>query len=314
MPKKLMTELVNLLSDLPVKDVILIGGEPTIHPLFLEVVEIIRNKGLVPRVVSNSIHFDDPDFVKAAENAGLNMVVSSVKGFSEDEYEKATGIRAFNKVRKAIENLNDSGMNHRISITITPDVISSWMEVVAFIKSCKTRDFCLSFEKPCIVEDKVVFEDGLLPHEISRLIERLIYPTLVEAEIPFKIDLMFPQCQLSEDFADKLESEGRVYSGCHLLSGRSVIFDPDGRILPCNHLITCPIGQYGVDFVTADEYLAWYENYTKSEDFKISNSAPSERCANCEKWEKCGAGCRLFWLFKGENVLLPRLEKKGECV
>ncbi len=304
MSENLIMDLIDLLSDLPVKDVILIGGEPTIHPLFLKTVKAIRSKGLTPKVVSNSIRFSDLDFVKAAEDAGLSMVVSSVKGFSEDGYERATGIRAFNRVRKAIENLDNSGMKHRISFTITSDVISSWMELVTFARSCKPFDFIFSFEKPCLVGDKVYFEGGLFPHEISTQIQELIYPTLVDAGIPFKIDYMFPHCQLPDDFADKLESEGRFFSGCHLLSGKSLIFDPDGRVLPCNHLVTCHLGQYGVNFTTAKEYLAWYGDYVKSEDFKISSSAPSERCANCEKWEKCGAGCRLFWLFKGKDILL----------
>ena len=311
MLEKLIMELIDLLSDLPVKDVILIGGEPTIHPLFLKTVKAIRVRGLVPKVVSNSIRFSEPDFIKAAEDAGLSMVVSSVKEFSDDEYESATGIRAFNKLRTAIENLDNSEMKHRISFTITSDIISSQTELISFVKSCKPFDFIFSFEKPYLVEDKVCFEGGLLPYEISTQIQELIYPTLVDTGIPFKIDYMFPHCQLPVDFADKVESEGRFFSGCHLLSGKSIIFDPDRRVLPCNHLITCSLGQYGVNFTTANEYIAWYEGYINSEDFKISSSAPSERCASCEKWEKCGAGCRLFWLFKGEDYLLPRLKRKG---
>lgn len=310
MPERLIMELIGLLSDLPVKDVILIGGEPTIHPLFLKTVKAIRSKGLTPKVVSNSIRFSDPNFVRAAEDAGLGMVVSSVKGFSEDEYKRATGTRVFNKLRTAIRNLDDSGIKHRISFTVTSDTISSWMELVAFAKSCKPFDFIFSFEKPCLTGGRICFEGGLLPREISTQIQELIYPTLVDAGVPFKIDYMFPHCQLPADFADKLELEGRFFSGCHLLSGKSIIFDPDGRVLPCNHLITCPLGQYGVDFTTANEYLAWYGDYINSEDFKISSSAPSERCVNCEKWEKCGAGCRLFWLFKGEKFLLPQLKGK----
>lgn len=305
MSEKLIMDLIYLLSDLPVKDIVLIGGEPTIHPLFLKIVETIRNKGMIPKLVSNSIRFSDPDFVKAAEDAGLSMVVSSIKGFSEDEYEKATGIRAFDKVKRAIENLDNSNMKHRISFTVTSDVISSWMELVAFTKKCKPFDFVFSFEKPCLVEDKMYFEGGLLPHEISIKIQELIYPTLTDAGIPFKIDYMFPHCQLPDDFANKLESEERFFSGCHLLSGKSIIFDPDGNVLPCNHLTTCFLGQYGVNFTTANEYLTWYGDYIKSEGFKISSSAPSERCADCKKWEKCGAGCRLFWLFKGKDALLP---------
>lgn len=305
MSEKLIVELVALLSNLPVKDVILIGGEPTIHPLFLKAVKIIRDKGLIPKVVSNSLCFSNIDFIKEAENAGLDMVVSSVKGFSEDEYEKATGIRAFERVKKAIENLESSRINHRISITITPATILSWEKVIAFVKSCKTKDFCFSFEKPCLVENEIVFKDGMLPRKIAEYIETLIYPTLVETGVSFKIDLMFPQCQLSKNFVSKLESEEKVFSGCHVLTCSSIIFDPDGQVLPCNHLITHPIGKYKVDFTTAEEYLTWYKSYASSESFIISSSAPCEKCVNCERWTKCGAGCRLFWLFQGEKVLLP---------
>ena len=305
MPEKLITELIALLSNLPVKNVVLIGGEPTIHPLFLKIVKMVKDKGLAPKVVSNSICFSDVNFVKKAENAGLNMVVSSVKGFSEDEYEEGTGVRAFERVKRAIKNIENSGINHRISITITPTTILSWEKVIAFVKSCKTKDFCFSFEKPCLIENEVVFKNGILPYKIAEHIETLIYPTLVETGVSFKIDLMFPQCQLSEDFVNKLESEERVFSGCHLLTGRSIIFDPEGQVLPCNHFITHPIGKYKVDFTTVEEYFTWYKNYTSSEGFTISNSAPCKKCVNCERWIKCGAGCRLFWLFQGEKVLLP---------
>ena len=307
MSEKTITELITLLSDLPVKTIILIGGEPTIHPLFLKIIRMSKNKGLIPKVISNSLRFSDMNFVEKAENAGLDMVISSVKGFSEDEYEEATGIRAFERTKKAIKNLENSKMNHRISITITSATILSWEKVIAFVKSCKTEDFCFSFEKPCLVGNDIVFEDGMLPQRIAECIETLIYPTLVETGVPFKIDLMFPQCQLSENFRYKLESKGRAFSGCHLLARNSVIFDPDGQILPCNHFITQPIGKYGVDFRTAKEYLNWHRDYATSRNFIVSSSAPCERCGNCERWEKCGAGCRLFWLFEGEKVLLPSL-------
>lgn len=312
MSEGLITELITLLSGLSGKSVILIGGEPTIHPLFLRSVKMIRDKKLIPKVISNSLRFSDMNFVEKSEKAGLDMVISSVKGFSEDDYERATGVRAFKTVKKAIENIENSSMKHRISITITPATILAWKKVIAFVKSCKTRDFCFSFEKPCLVGNEVTFQDGMLPHKIAECIETLIYPTLIETGIPFKIDLMFPHCQLSESFVDKLESEGRAFSGCHFLMRNSVIFDPDGQILPCNHFITQPIGKYRVDFETPEEYLNWHRNYATSRNFIVSSSAPCERCGNCERWKKCGAGCRLFWLFQGEKALLPLFVSSGE--
>lgn len=305
MSGQLMFKLIPLFSDLAVKNVILIGGEPTIHPLFLDAVKLLTNKGMIPKVVSNSLRFSDMSFVKKAKDAGVNTVVSSVKGFTEEQYESATGVRAFERTRRAIANLEKSGIKHRISIVITASVIREWKSVIEFVKSCDTQDFSFSFEKPCLVGNDIVFKDGILPRQISEYIETLIYPTLVKTRVPFKLDLMFPQCQLPESFLEKLEREGRVFSGCHFLNHRSVIFDPEGQVLPCNHFATLPIGKYGVDFSTTGEYYVWRKKYADSQDFKFVSSAPCERCGSCKRWNKCGAGCRLFWLFKGDKVLLP---------
>ncbi|MDD2732091.1 MAG: radical SAM protein [Candidatus Pacebacteria bacterium] len=312
MPKKLVSDLICLLADLGLREVILIGGEPTIHPLFLTINEMLRGRGVLPRIITNSLRFSDRDFVRRAESAGVDTVITSVKGFSEEEYVKGTGIRGFAKVEQAIENLDNSGIKHRISITITSDTIASWQKIIAFMGRHQTKDYGFSFEKPCIIGDDVVFDNGLLPMSIAALIEFIIYPTLSSTGIPFKIDAMFPQCQLPNEFWEKLEREGKVFSGCHLMGHNSVIFDPDGQVLPCNHLITQPLAKFGIDFSTAEQYLAWRKNYAVSHSYALASSPPCERCAKCERWSKCGAGCRLFWLFKGPDVLLPQVLKEED--
>ncbi|NQV00156.1 MAG: radical SAM protein [Parcubacteria group bacterium] len=303
---QLAKELIDLCSGLPVKDIILIGGEPTLYSHFFDVVKYIKNKGLAANVISNSIRFADDEFVEEAQELGVMAVTTSIKASSGKEYREATGYDAFELVKKAILNLESSKIAHHVSITISSSIIDNWEQMVEFVKECGAKRCHFSFEKPTILPDNsVVLDDRMIPRNTAGFIQDIMYPSLLEAGINFKIKLVFPQCFLRDGFVDSLEDKNHAFGCCSLVSRDGIVFDPNGVVLPCNHFVTYPLGKYRENFKTPEEFLSWRDLGELIRFRHAVELAPCGRCAKCDKWSKCGGGCRIYWLNQCPDDLLP---------
>ena len=306
MPYSLAEKLIDLCSGLFAKNIILIGGEPTLHPRFFDIIKYIKNKGLKVSVVSNSIKFSNDKFVTKAMEAGIDSITTSIKGSSKEEYLKSTGSDVFNLLKQALVNLKKRKIVNQISITVSNPIIANWEQMVKFIKKCESDNFIFSFEKPTILSNNVIFDERMLPKHISKFIQNVMYPSLQETGVNFKIELMFQQCVLQDGFVDKLENESHAFGGCLLMKcDKRIVFDPEGFVLPCNHFTKHPLGKYGKDFKNPEEFITWKQSDNIKNIYQITKSAPGEKCAKCDKWSKCGGGCRLYWLYCGQNKLLP---------
>jgi len=305
MDYQLAKKLVDLCAGLSARRITLIGGEPTLYPHFLDITRHNKDRGLVTTVISNSIRFADNEFVEESQVAGVAAVTTSVKGSSGEEYLQSTGFDAFDLVKRAILNLEKSRIVQHVSVTISSPVIANWDRMIGFIRECGAKKFYFSFEKPTILSGGVTFDDRMMPQNIAGFIQDTMYPSLMETGINFKMELMFPHCILRDGFVERLENDCHALGSCLLTNCDGVIFDLDGSVLPCNHFIAYALGKFGKDFKTPEEFLRWRQSGEVSRFYQTVKLAPGEKCAKCGKWSKCGAGCRLYWLYRGPNELLP---------
>lgn len=305
MPKQLARELIGLCAQIGVRNIILIGGEPTLYPRFLDLIRYIKDYGLVANVVSNSVMCADRCFVADMKVAGVDAITTSLKGSSRDEYITATGSDVFDAVRTAVANLEESKIPQQISVTVSWSTITYWDSMVDFIERCGAKLFHFSFEKPTILSDGTIsFDHKMMPGSIARFVQDTMYPSLLASGVRFRIELMLPHCVLDQGFVQKLEAEGHAFGGCMLTNREGIVFDQEGHVLPCNHFVTNALGKYGIDFRTSDEFLHWKSEGEPERFRQLTRMAPGEKCAKCEQWSKCGAGCRLYWLYRGPDELL----------
>lgn len=87
--------LVTLRSESPIKNtaVQFAGGEPTIHPDFVEIVRDAKKMGFAQvQVASNGIKFGrDYEFLKASKEAGLNTIYLQFDGMDDEIYMRTRG-------------------------------------------------------------------------------------------------------------------------------------------------------------------------------------------------------------------------------
>ena len=90
-----------------VKKVILIGGKPTIHPKFIEIVSFLHNLGFKVSLASNGRKFSEKNFSQKTADAGISSVDISIKGCSEEEYIKNTHSTGFCEMVQGFHNLQE---------------------------------------------------------------------------------------------------------------------------------------------------------------------------------------------------------------
>jgi uncharacterized radical SAM superfamily Fe-S cluster-containing enzyme len=96
------------------------GGEPTIHPQFLDMLREARGRNLTQvQIATNGIKFaQDPEFARQASEAGLNAAYLQFDGLDDAVYERTRGRPLLDIKLAALENLYAAGIRTMLVPTI----------------------------------------------------------------------------------------------------------------------------------------------------------------------------------------------------
>ncbi len=122
-------EIVGLMKNLrdyrpcPATAVQFSGGEPTLHPDFLRIIETASEIGFSHvQIASNGIKLADPDFAMQCARAGLHTIYLQFDGVEDSIYELTRGRKLFDLKKRAIENIHGAGMKTCLVPTIVKGV------------------------------------------------------------------------------------------------------------------------------------------------------------------------------------------------
>ncbi len=100
------------------------GGEPTIHPRFLDILKAARSMGFSHiQIASNGIRIGkDLEFARQSREAGLYTMYLQFDGTSDEVYRKTRGLPGLWEIkRKAVENARAAGLR----IVLVPTIIKT---------------------------------------------------------------------------------------------------------------------------------------------------------------------------------------------
>jgi hypothetical protein len=87
------------------------GGEPTLHPRFLEIVSAARKMGFSHiQAATNGLKFVDPDFSRRARDAGLQYLYLQMDGVTDDVFREVRGEALLEGKLKAIDSARKAGL------------------------------------------------------------------------------------------------------------------------------------------------------------------------------------------------------------
>ncbi len=87
------------------------GGEPTIHPHFLDILRLAKEMGFSHvQAATNGIMFTDLEFAQQAKEAGLHTLYLQFDGVCDDIYQRTRGESLLDNKLQCIENVRKAGM------------------------------------------------------------------------------------------------------------------------------------------------------------------------------------------------------------
>lgn len=288
-------QLIDVMADLNVKSMVLIGGEPTLYKHLIEIINYANERSILPVMVTNGVRFSDKDFCKRVLDAGLKKVTISLKGTSEEQYVKLTSSKGFTKMIKGVENLRSLGIEPSFEITIVKEYLDNLEELFTELANIGVNHLTVDLVSPIITDNQIDAPSVPDPFELAKAVNRIYY-SVDSSAINYVIYMTIPFCLLNPEVLQGLKDEDRLMSSCHVPHGNALIFDEIGRILSCNHMASHAIGQWGVDFKSAQDFLEYW-NTSELQNFRSTCSCyPAEPCKTCPYWGECGGGCMIKWL------------------
>lgn len=296
---------VDKLTEIGAKRIVLIGGEPTLYPNVVELIKYISSKNIKISLATNGRKFSDLNFAKQVIEAGINSINISLKGTSEEEYKKFTKSYGLNEAIEGYHNLKNLGFeNVSLSYVIVDDNQEKFNNIVNLIETNCLKNIVFQFVKP-ILELKNT--DELLDIEKMGKFVTYIYNTMKKTKTNYCLEISFPLCSIDEEILEKMISEHRITTCCHISKGSGLIFDTDLKILLCNHFAEFPYSEEKIGLQSTDKILQFLDSEICNQLRKTAGSYPSQRCIDCDKWNICGGGCFTRWFYQNPNEIIEKM-------
>lgn len=267
-------------------NITLSGGEPTLHPKFLTMVEIVSDAGFPVTILTNGQRLADVSFMKKVMKFNLWNFQFSIEGASSEIHDKRVGCRgAFKRTVKAIENARDFGIRFITNSTMTKASVREMYSLIDFLDHLGVPKMNIGNTLPeCAGHNWAVM---------------MQYPTVVD--IAEHLTLYALTKRISFSFITPLPiclKDKRIISNPSVCSaGRvSIVADADGTLRPCS---VCTFAK--------DEALRIQDVKDLKEIYRRMDSIVSDfvkidipdECRKCERMSECRAACPLYWKAKG---------------
>ncbi|MCK5148340.1 radical SAM protein [bacterium] len=308
MSYELAITLTEILIEMGINKVLLIGGEPSLWPYLFKYNKFCNEHNVKTVLVTNGIAFSNDIFWKNYLKTPCSSAGISIKAGNPSQLHEVAGVKKemFASVKKGIERYTSNFNKFGIGITFNSFYLNNLPEIVEFAMDCGAKSVKIDFCHPPIVEGKPESEYMIEPLELTRTIE-MYYEKLNEitnGQIVFQMNVPF--CFWSKGFIELLKKRNQIYSVCQLQKRNGLMLDTDGSVIICNGLFDYPVGKYNVDFTNHKQLDELLNNRKNTKIYNKMIAYPSTKCQECLMWEECAGGCPLRWsVYDPEKYVKP---------
>lgn len=264
-----------------VPHIILTGGEATLHPDLLKIIQYADQLGMIVGLNTNGRHIAHNSYMKKLANSGLNHVQITLGSNYPEIHDAVMGAKSFHQTVQGIENAVASGVYVITNTTLMRNNIDHVEEILDFIYDLGIRTFAMNgmiysgggFSHPFAIHEKEmpVLLSRVRDLALERGMRFLWYtPTEYCRMSPIELEIGAKRCNAGE------------YSFC---------IEPNGDVLPCQSY-----------YISAGNILKdpwekiWGGELFRS--FRDREVDPQwaglpEKCWECPDLALCGAGCRI---------------------
>ena len=290
-------DFLKLMSSVGIKTVGLTGGEPSLYPNIFKLIQFATHLGIDITFYTNGRKLHDIEFVKRLKNAGTSFVNFSVQsGFKHKEYhDNIVGVKgAWEETRKGIDNCFKNNLKINIQTVLTHDNFKIYKEI---LDEFAYTNALFIFYKEVPIINQNIFNAKVMSNEKTKTIYKKIFIYAKERNIDTYLFSRMPLCWWDND--DKIEHQiqKNIVSHCHIITGKNLIIDVNGKVLPCVHFINMHTMDLIVNgkVISKERFLKEFNHGTPNKVRKNIRYVPHKYCVNCKYFGKrCTGGCPLI--------------------
>jgi radical SAM protein with 4Fe4S-binding SPASM domain len=296
MELNLAKKLSKICKELGMRDIILIGGEPTLWKPLFEFNQFCGEEDISTTLVTNGLRFADDRFFAQYQKHPCRYLSFSVKGLL-NQYRLFKSSISVRNTKKAFSRIANN-YTKTASFVFSTFNRENLLDVAKFIAECGFRTLTISFCTPSFAGLDISGEFMIHPQELVDIILRNHLEMSRYIKVYFNMSL--PLCIWPKKFLKKIT----MSTSCQVRRGGGALFDTNGDSIMCNGLFDYPIAKYGKDFCDAKSYLRFRERKSIKHLYDKIINFPSLKCRDCEKYIECGGGCPLLWFFyKPDDII-----------
>jgi len=324
---------IDILADAGVLIMAFSGGEPTIRPDILRLIEHSSKRGMFTAIATNAIQFSSRKKVRDFQKAGLQFAQISLDGLNSETHDRFRGVSGcFEKTVRGIKNCVAEGLFVEVATTATrfnyreiPDMIDfaeklgvNWFMLYNFVptgrgvkimKSDLTPDEREDVLKLCWNKMKVAGVDVLsTAPQFARIAQQIEAKPFLRGDAGLIASgvqsgseaYVVPTHFYNPKFSGQLKRLADFIGGCG--AGRFYLsLEPNGDIYPCvffPHSEAMRVGNLFKD--SFEEIWRHSKLFWKIRD----KDKLKENCGSCQYRYTCG-GCRARAYNYFKDVLAP---------
>lgn len=299
---------IQTLAESGVTAITLIGGEPTLHPNFVEIVEEVLKRNLSCIIVTNGRKkILVPEHWK--NNKFLYYVIS-LHGASPSHYFQNTNSqKGFEEMVENIRYLQSEKVNLTVNVVLGKETVEYLPLFYALVLDLKIKKLNFTYAVPSVDDENYEAIPVILPE-----VTKKIHADCMEKNIKHSFILNLPWCLLGRECLDSFIKENLISFSCPINYGKGFLIKENGALSLCTHLSNYELAdtQKSSEILSsAKKFLAFWNSKKITEIRKTVNVHRNKHCVDCLYRFNCKGGCPLWWQrFDLGNLINHAMEVK----
>lgn len=280
--KKTLIQIIDVMNNVGCKEVIYLGGEPTIAPYFFDVITYANNLGMKQCVITNGQIIDNIFADKLRMITDLEVGIS-IHSCHRETQDKISGVQgSYQRLKCAIEALEKVDVKWYSQTSLTKENYLELHELAAYLQTIGHPQRMDLSRMVCgtKIDDRFLTEKGYI--EIFKQINNMNL-----SQIPVRIEA-FPRCWLrmiSDKYGMSYSKICSTVRPCYAWVGQiSVNVYGDVRL--------CPTGGIVAGNLLQDDFSKIWSENEKIIKFKSFDWLPNQ-CSICNDFPYCAGACKM---------------------
>lgn len=307
-----MKRTIDFFSELQIKTMTILGGEPLLYAHLEELIVYALEKGITSWIVTNGTQLCKNGIGQRLIDAGLKGGCISLFSMDEQTHDSITQNEgSFRLVQESLHMIVHKLWPIHPMLTIGDQPFENTYRDVVQLVNLGFSTIYINYGVPTVFnthQKQYAIQPQLLADHTHRL-----YAMQSKYNVRFVFNCeknKVPICHFDSKIFGELHAKHQIGYGCEIMQGNTIVVEPGGSVLGCSHWVGLPLLNIYRDFktlalISKEEFYQEWEHGFPAKVRELINKYPYEKCADCEvrNKKKCFGGCKTILARTINNIV-----------